>query len=96
LDAAARALVRRAGYDQGFMGWPEGVPFVAHGVGLELDEWPIIGPDSPHRLVPGMTFALEPKILLPEMGMGGIENTWLVTETGLSRLTSFPDDPVIV
>ncbi len=96
LDAAARDLVRRAGFDQGFMGWPDGAPFVAHGVGLELDEWPIIGRGSAQVLAPGMTFALEPKIVLPEVGMGGVENTWLVTEGGLARLTVFPDDPVIL
>jgi Xaa-Pro aminopeptidase len=42
-------------------------------------------------LEPGMVLALEPKVILPGKGVLGIENTWMVTETGLERLTRFPD-----
>ena len=40
--------------------------------------------------------ALEPKCLFPGKGAVGIENTWLVTETGPERLTITPDDLTIV
>jgi len=43
LYLAALAIVEKAGLSKGFMGSPKGVPFVGHGIGLELDEWPVIG-----------------------------------------------------
>jgi Xaa-Pro aminopeptidase len=85
-----------AGWAQNFMGYPEPVPFVAHGVGLELDEWPIIGSGSEHILEEGMILALEPKVVFPGEGVVGIENTFLVTEQGLEKLNHFPDEIRIV
>ncbi|MBF0510279.1 MAG: M24 family metallopeptidase, partial [Deltaproteobacteria bacterium] len=43
-----------------------------------------------HRYVlePGMTFALELKMVFPEHGAVGFENTILVTETGWEKLTA--------
>ncbi len=38
-----------------------------------------------------MTIALEPKFVIPHVGAVGIENTYLVTETGLENLTPFPE-----
>jgi len=62
------------------------VRFVGHGVGLELDELPVLSGND-LELAPGMVFALEPKFVLPGLGAIGIENTWLVTDAGLERLT---------
>jgi Xaa-Pro dipeptidase len=84
------------GWAQNFMGYPEPVPFVAHGVGLELDEWPIIGHGSEHILEKGMILALEPKVIFPGEGAVGIENTFLVTDEGLEKLNRFPDEIVTV
>ncbi len=76
------------GYADYFMGHGEGrVPFVGHGVGIELDELPIIGRGGDLTLEPGMVFALEPKVAIPGQGAIGIENTWVVTEEGLEALT---------
>jgi len=76
------------GYAEYFMGHGEGqVPFVGHGVGLELDELPVLGRGVDLPLEPGMVFALEPKVAIPGQGAIGIENTWVVTETGLEPLT---------
>jgi Xaa-Pro aminopeptidase len=80
-----------AGLTKGFMGYPMPVPFVGHGVGLELDELPILGRKSPHVLKEGMVVAVEPKFILPGEGLAGIENTFVVTEKGLARLTNFDD-----
>jgi Xaa-Pro aminopeptidase len=84
------------GYGEYFMG-PSGrqVPFVGHGVGLDLDEWPILTARSPHALKAGMVFALEPKLLLPE-GVVGIENTFAVGPEGLQRLTLTPDEILVI
>jgi Xaa-Pro dipeptidase len=91
LYRAALAIVEKNGLMEGFMGFPKGVPFVAHGIGLELDEWPVIGKGSQTCLEAGMVIAMEPKVVFPGEGVVGIENTLLVTENGLERVTRFPD-----
>ncbi len=78
--------------DAYFMGYPRGVPFIGHGVGLQLDEWPLVSASSPYNLERGMVFALEPKFILPGKGTVGIENSWVVTEDGIRRFTDFPDE----
>jgi Xaa-Pro aminopeptidase len=80
------------GYGAFFMGASEPkIRFTAHGLGIELDEFPFIAKGQALTLEPGMTLALEPKVILPGKGVVGIENTWVVTDTGLERLTRFPD-----
>ena len=37
--------------------------------------------------MPGMVIAVEPKIFHPGVGITGIEDTYLVTDDGLERLT---------
>ena len=88
-------IAERHGLGDVFMGHPEPVPFVAHGVGLELDEWPLIGRDSPHIMEEGMVLALEPKCIFPGKGVVGVENTFLVTKTGLEKINSYPDNIIV-
>ena len=54
-------IAREEGLEEGYLGYPTPVPFVGHGIGLELDESPVIGRKSPHVLEEGMVVALEPK-----------------------------------
>lgn len=91
LYRAALDIVEKAGLSKGFMGSPKGVPFVGHGIGLELDEWPVIGKGAQTRLEEGMVIAMEPKMVFPGEGVVGIENTVVVTERGLEKITRFPD-----
>ena len=72
------------------------VPFIGHGVGLNVDEMPVIakGFNSPLEL--NMTIAIEPKIGIDGVGMVGSENTYLVTETGGISLTGEPRNLDIV
>jgi Xaa-Pro aminopeptidase len=70
-----------------FMGMgSEGVRFVGHGVGLELDEWPIFAKGVKMKLEPGMTFAIEPKFVFSD-GAIGIENTFVMENGGVQVLT---------
>jgi Xaa-Pro dipeptidase len=87
----AMHMAAEAGFAEGFMGYPQPVTFVGHGIGLELDELPVIGRKSPHVLKEGMVIALEPKFILPGEGLAGIENSFVVTEKGLDKLTNFDD-----
>jgi Xaa-Pro dipeptidase len=92
----AMEMAEKAGLPEGFLGYPQAVPFVGHGVGLELDEWPVIGKKSPHILQEGMVVALEPKFIVPGEGLGGIENTFLVTSEKMEKLTKFDDAIYVV
>ncbi len=64
------------------------VRFLGHGVGLELDELPVIAPKFEIPLEPGMAIAVEPKVFLPDMGGVGVENTYVITEEGFEKLTT--------
>jgi Xaa-Pro aminopeptidase len=74
-----------------FMGAGENqVKFVAHSVGLELDETPVIAPKFDEPLEAGVVLAVEPKVFYPGLGGVGVENTYLVTENRCERLTKCP------
>jgi len=70
-----------------FMGTKQQAKFVGHGVGLEINEPPVLTPRSKEILEPNIVFALEPKFVIPEVGAVGIENTYVITETGIDKLT---------
>ena len=93
---AALAVARNEGLEAHFMGYgPAQVRFVGHGVGLELDELPVLSPND-QILEQGMVFALEPKFVFPGLGAIGIENTWVVGGESPERLTRAPDEIVVV
>ena len=61
--------------------------FCGHGIGLELDEPPVISRNGKAVLVPGHVIALEPKFTFPGEGVVGVEDVFLVTENGAEKLT---------
>ncbi len=76
-----------------FMGPPGyNVKFIGHGVGLECDEIPFIAKGAKTVLAPGMVFALEPKFVFPSEGAVGLENCYLVNETGFEKLTLMEEE----
>jgi len=88
-------MAEKAGLTENFMGYGKRrVPYVGHGIGLELNDWPVLGKKSAWRLEPGMVLALEPKMVFPEFGAVGLENNYLITDTGAKRL-SLTDDALI-
>ncbi len=85
------------GYADYFMGGAEPrIRFTGHGLGIELDEFPFIAKGQTLALEPGMIVALEPKVVIPGKGVVGIENTFLVTKTGLQSLTRLSDDLKVI
>lgn len=85
-------IVTRAGFADRFMGVGQQARFIGHGIGLEINEAPVLAPRMKQELQPGMVFALEPKIVLPQVGPVGIENSWFVTESGIEKLTVCNED----
>ncbi len=68
---------------ENFMGFgSRRVKFIGHGIGLVIDELPVIAEGFNEPLQEGIVFALEPKKGIPGIGMVGIENTFLVTPQG--------------
>ncbi len=89
-------VAQREGIAEGFGGRGSNqARFVGHGIGMEIDELPLLAMGWGEALQAGMVFALEPKFVHPTLGIVGIENSWLVTESGAERLTP-PGDEVIV
>ena len=81
-------LAERLGYRDSYLG-PRGLQthFIAHGIGLELNEFPFLAQGQSYPLEKGMTFAVEPKIVFPGEGSAGFENTVVVTQDGYEILT---------
>lgn len=84
----AMRITEQEGLSDYFMGTKQQAKFVGHGIGIQINEQPVLTPRSKEVLEPNMVFALEPKFVLPGIGAVGIENSFLVTETGLEKLTS--------
>ncbi len=92
----AMAIVAQAGLQDYFMGYDQKAAFIGHGVGIEINEQPVLSARSRDVLEKGMTFALEPKFTIPEVGAVGVENTFLVTAEGVEKLTDMPNEIVIL
>ncbi len=93
----AKAIAEQARLGDFFMGPPgDQARFVGHGVGLELDELPVLAPGFKAPLRAGQTVAIEPKFVFPGAGAVGIENTFVVRDDGGEKLTaSLPDDVLV-
>lgn len=92
LHERAEELAREAGLEKYFMGHRHKVAFIGHGVGIELNEMPVIMIRNREPLLRHMTLALEPKFVIPEVGAVGVENTYEVTDNGLRNLTVLDEE----
>jgi Xaa-Pro aminopeptidase len=86
IDAAARKVIAKAGYGSCFG------HSLGHGIGLEVHEFPRVGPRSRERAEAGMVFTVEPGIYLPGRFGIRIEDDVLVTGSGCEVLSSLPHD----
>lgn len=92
LYEVAFSIAEEEGLKDYFMGHKSQVGFIGHGVGIELNELPVLTAKSKDIIQAGMTIAIEPKFVIPNVGAVGIENTYVVTETGLVNITVFPEE----
>jgi Xaa-Pro aminopeptidase len=84
-------------YAAQFMGAGENqVRFVAHSVGLELDEIPVIAPKYETPFEANTVMAVEPKIFFPGVGGVGTENTYLIGESRTERLLTCSQEIFVV
>ncbi len=87
----ALEMVKANNLEPYFMGTDLQAKFVGHGVGLEINEPPVLTPRSKEILTRNTVFALEPKFVIPNVGAVGVENTFVVTEQGLEKITNFEE-----
>jgi Xaa-Pro aminopeptidase len=89
-------IVKKRGLEDYFIGTRKNqAPFVGHGIGLEIDELPLLAKGFSQPLEMGMIFAFEPKFIFPEMGVVALEDDYAVTESGVEKLTH-ADDKIMV
>lgn len=80
------------------MGHNNQVKFVGHGVGIEINEQPVLTARSKETFRSGMVIALEPKFVFPEVGAVGLENTFIIGENGAENITPLPEEltPLVI
>lgn len=88
----ALEMTRDAGLEDYFMGHKQKAGYIGHGVGIEVNESPVLAPRSKEILEEGNVIALEPKFVIPQVGAVGIENTYVVTNMGLECITNSPEE----
>lgn len=88
----AYEMAEKAGLKEYFMGHRQQAGFIGHGVGIEINELPVLAPRSRDILEAGNIVAIEPKFVIPETGAVGIENTYLVTDNKMECLTDFTEE----
>jgi Xaa-Pro dipeptidase len=89
-------IVKKRGLEDYFIGTKKNqASFVGHGIGLEIDELPLLARGVSQPLEAGMVFAFEPKFIFPEIGAVALEDDYAVTEEGVEKLT-YADDNILV
>jgi Xaa-Pro aminopeptidase len=89
----AEGIAAQAGLEEHFMGaGPQRVRFLGHGVGMEIDELPVLAPGFDEPLEEGNVIAVEPKFVFPGRGAVGIENMYAVTADGFETMTTAPEE----
>ena len=82
VDALARDVLARDELDGYFR------HSLGHGIGLDQHELPLLTPDDPTVLVPGMVVTIEPGVYVPGVGGTRVEDAVIVTERDCKRLTT--------
>lgn len=75
-------------FKYGFMGFEDRqVKFLGHGLGLHVDEPPVIAEGFDDPIEENMVFAIEPKKGMKHIGLIGVEDTYIVTPRGAKCVT---------
>lgn len=87
----AEKMAEEAGLSDYFMGHRQKAGFVGHGVGIEINELPVLAPRSRDIIAEGNVIAVEPKFVIPGTGAVGIENTYIVGRDATECITRAPE-----
>lgn len=88
----AEQIVTEADLKSYYMGHRQHAGFIGHGVGIEINELPVIAPRSRDIIQEGNVIALEPKFVIPHVGAVGIENTYIVHSDRVECITLAPEE----
>ena len=84
-------------FKENFMGYGKRqVKFLGHGIGLHVDEPPVIAEGFNDPIEENMVFAVEPKKGMPGVGLVGVEDTYVVTKNGARCLTGGARDIIVI
>lgn len=92
-DAAVQ-MAADAGMADYFMGHRYHAPFVGHGLGISINESPVLSHRSRDIFVEGNAIAVEPKFVIPGVGAVGVENTYIIESESTRCLTLAPEEIV--
>ncbi|HHT93687.1 MAG TPA: aminopeptidase P family protein [Clostridiaceae bacterium] len=82
--------------NENFMGMYDPVRFLGHGVGLHIDEFPIIAKGFNMPLKQNMVVSLEPKCAVKNIGTVGVEETYVIGRDGAECITGGACDIIVV
>lgn len=88
----AESIVKSRSLERYFMGHKQKAGFIGHGVGIDINELPVLSPRSRDVLQLNNVIAVEPKFVIPEIGAVGIENTYVVRPDGMECLTDMNEN----
>lgn len=84
-------------FKENFMGFGNrSCKFLGHGIGLNIDEMPVLASGCHMPLQEGMVVAIEPKKGILEFGCVGVEETYIVTKNGGLCITGGANGIVVV
>jgi Xaa-Pro aminopeptidase len=75
-----------------YMGIDQQAKFVGHGIGLVVNELPVLCNKAKDLLQENMCIALEPKFIIKGVGAVGTENTFVVRKNGMEQITTAPEE----
>ena len=64
--------------------------YIGHGVGLDMDDPPVVMEGVKEKLEAGMVVSIEPKIIIPQWGAVDLEDTMVIREKVPEILTPIP------
>ena len=80
-------IAEKYGLSDCFMGTKQQAKFIGHGVGLVINELPVLCNRNKELLEENMVIALEPKFIIKGVGAIGVENTFIVRKGGMEKIT---------
>lgn len=75
-----------------FMGYTQQAQFIGHGIGIVVNELPVLCDRNKTPIQENMILAIEPKFTLPGIGAVGLENSYIVRTNGLEKITTAPEE----